>query len=667
MHPIDEWQWLENIEDPATLRYLKEENLYFSEMMQPYEQLRDEIYRELKGRIAEDDSSIPEQDGEYWYYNRYQKMQQYPLYCRRHKNLDAPEEIYLDHNQLADGLDFCDLGFVDISPDHRYVAYGLDTDGNERYTIHIKDLITGKLLSDVILDCSSCFEWKSAHEFFYIRLDKKDRPLDVYYHKIGNESKEDALVYHESDTGFFVGLDASESEEYIFILTNGYDANEVRYHRVRDPGYEFHLIEARREHHEYDVSHWGEHFIILSNWEADNFRLIKTPLTAVGLENWQNIQAHDPDILLEGFSVFKDYYILGERYQGLPRLKVVTFDGREPFFLSHDEEAYEISATSGRDFTSSRFRYWSSTPRTPATLIEYDMNTGDRTILKRQNIPDQTFDEKNYIVRRLWARARDGANIPLTVLHHRDLDTSQAHPLVMHAYGAYGETLENDFSSYRLSLVDRGLIYVQAHIRGGMDLGRSWYLSGKLDKKKNTFNDFIDATEALIDQGLTRSGWVIAEGGSAGGMLMGVIANEKPELFLGIIASVPFVDVLNTMLDEDLPLTTLEFNEWGNPKTPKYHKLIRSYSPYDNVRAQNYPHMLVTAGLNDKRVMYWEAAKWVARLRAEKTDHNLLLFRTELNHGHGGASGRYDALRDLADELCFICILKKQIQSSEPT
>jgi oligopeptidase B len=657
LHSVDEWRWLEDIKDPATLPYLKAENTYFKKVMKSQQKLREQIYTELKGRIAEDDSSVPEKDDDYWYYSRYKKGSQYPLYCRKFQNLEAPEKVYLDHNKLAADLDFCDLGFVDISRDHRYVAYGLDTEGEERYTIRIKDTKTGRTLSDSIEGASSCFEWKSSTEFFYVKLDEHDRPLEVYYHVIGTDQDEDILVYKESDLTFFVGLDASESDEFIFIMSHGYDANEVRYHRVKEPGYNFSVVEPRSSGHEYEVSHRDQDFFILTNWKAENFRLVSAPVTKPGHESWQDIQAHQPDILLEGLLVFKDFYVLAERSQGLPRLKLRVHGNPDPVIIKMDDEAYDIGASSGRDFHSKNFRYWASTPRLPSTLYEFDILTQQKTVLKKRRIPDPKFDENNYIVRRLWAKSRDGKDIPLTAIHHQNFGLDQPRPVLIQAYGSYGETMDADFSSYRLCLADRGFVYILAHVRGGMDMGRLWYLDGKLDKKWNTFNDYIDACDSLIQQGITKSGWIIGEGGSAGGMLMGVVANERPELFLGLVASVPFVDVLNTMLDDQLPLTTLEYHEWGNPNDPAVHALIKSYSPYENVRKQKYPHMLVIAGLNDKRVMYWEAAKWVAKLRKMRTDKNLLLFRTELSTGHGGASGRYDALKELAEELSFIIML----------
>ncbi len=657
LHQVDEWRWLENLDDPKTLAYLKAENSYFKKVMKPRQKLRQRLYEELKGRIAEDDSSVPEKDNDYWYYSRYKKGQQYPIYCRKFQTLDAPERIYLDHNKLAEDLDFCDLGFVDISHDHRYVAYGIDTDGEERYTIRIKDTKTGRTLKDRITSNSSCFEWKSSSEFFYVKLDEHDRPLDVYYHRIGTTQEEDILVYHEEDSGFFVGLDASESDEYLFIVCHGYDANEVRAHRVAENGYDFFMIEPRSAGHEYEVTHQENDFIILTNLNAENFRVVRTPIQHPDRTNWVDIQAHLPGVLVEGLLIFKDFYILAERYDGLPRLKLQIKGQMEPTYLKMDEEAYDVSASSGRDYHSTSFRYWVSSPRLPSTLYEYDVTNHQRTLLKKRQIPDPNFDENNYVVRRIWAKARDGAKIPLTVLHHKNFGLDQPRPILLHAYGSYGETIDADFSSYRLCLVDRGYVYVLAHVRGGMDMGREWYLHGKLQKKWNSFHDFIDASESLIQQGLTKAGWIVGEGGSAGGMLMGVVANERPELYLGIVANVPFVDVLNTMLDDTLPLTTLEYQEWGNPNVPSDYALIKSYSPYDNVRKQAYPHMLVIAGLHDKRVMYWEAAKWVAKLRHYRTDKNLMAFRTELSAGHGGASGRYDALKELSEELCFIVML----------
>jgi oligopeptidase B len=698
-HLQDPWQWLENIDNPKTRAYLEAENSYCEAEMQPFTSLSEELYEELKSRVAEDDSSIPEQDGDYWYYVRYVKGQQYPLYCRKKGALDAIEEIYLDHNQLAAGHEFCELGFIDITSDHRYCAYGIDFEGDERYTIFVKDLFTNQPLADIVTNASSCFEWKDAgpraetlsqdenqvrelpiaHEsrplqkdihtgftkssdrlfgFFYVRLDEQDRPNTVHFHTLGTPQEQDVLVYQEADSSYFVGLDAAEDESYIFIVCHGYDASETHFHDIASLNLDFHVVRPRETRHEYDVTHHRNRFLIITNREAENYRLMWTSIEEPSV--WHELLPYDPEILLEGLVVFESYWILGERYQGKPRLRIMPQDGTESFFLEYTEAAYELNTTAGRDYSSESFRFWYSSPKVPQTLYEMHVPTRKQTLLKRRNLADTSFHPDLYEVERHWAIARDGVRVPVTLIYRRDLRRSGPQALLLHGYGSYGESIDCDFSSYRLSLVDRGFVYAMAHVRGGMDLGRHWYLKGKLEHKWNSFRDFIDVTEFLIQEGWTAPKLIVAEGSSAGGLLMGVVANERPDLYLGIVTSVPFVDVLNTMLDPELPLTTLEYHEWGHPENPEAFHRIKSYSPYDNVKAQDYPHMLVVTGLHDKRVMYWEAAKWVAKLRSMKTDGNLLLFKTDMSSGHGGASGRYDALREVATELCFIVMLKQR-------
>ncbi|MBC7659640.1 MAG: S9 family peptidase [Chitinophagaceae bacterium] len=658
LHLQDEWHWLENIEDPETSAYLKAENAYYKHAMKSQASLQKTVLAELKERLAENDSSVPERDGDYWYYIRFKKGQQYPLYCRKKLTLEAPEEIYFDHNAIAKKHSYCDLGFLDVSPNHNLLAYSVDLEGNERYRIVLRDLSTGKETDLKIDGISTCFEWKNDTSFFYIKLDDNDRPLDVYFRELSK--KESQLVYTEKDTSYFLALDSSESEDYIFLGCNGYDANEVWYHKISDPEPTFHCFLSRKAEHEYELTHHDKHFLIISNYQAVNYQIFKTPVDKIDIANWQPIQPYDETVLIENLSVFRDFWIISERYKALPRLKIIPLIGEtEPFWIDIPEEAYELSVSDGGEFTSDTFRFWYSSPRIPQSLYEFHVPTQNKTFLKRRSIGAKPYREDDYIVKRVWAPSRDGLLIPVTLLYHKD--TKAPAPVVLHSYGSYGETLDCDFSNYRMALVDRGYIYAMAHIRGGMEMGRTWYLDGKLDRKWNTFHDYIDSAEYLIREGWTKTGQIVAEGSSAGGMLMGVVANERPELFLGIVASVPFVDVLNTMLDPELPLTTLEYKEWGNPNNPEDYERIKSYSPYDNVKAQAYPHMLVVAGLHDQRVLYWEAAKWVARLRDRKTNDKILLLKIEDESGHSGASGRYDSLRETAEELTFIIMLKDLI------
>ena len=655
LHLEDDWKWLDEIENPDTKKYLKAENSFYKDSMKAHSALQKEIFEELKERLAENDSSVPERDGEYWYYVRFKEGQQYPLYCRKKGNLDAAEEIYFDHNVIAKKHSYCDIGFLDVSPNHKILAYAVDLEGSERYKVIFRDLATGKETDLKIDGISSCFEWKTNSSFFYIKLDEHDRPLELYFRDFGK--KKSVLVYSEKDTSYFLALDSSESEEYIFLGCNGYDANEVWYHKIEEESAEFHCFLSREAEHEYELSHHDHNFLIISNHEAVNYQIFKTPVDKIDIKNWQPIQDYDPEVLIEGLSVFKNFWVISERYKALPRLKIIPLAAdQDPYWIDVPEEAYELNVAEGREYASEGFRFWYSSPRMPQSLYEFDVKSKQRSFLKRRSIGSRPYSEDDYVVKRVWAPARDGQSIPVTLLYHKT--TQPGAPMILHSYGSYGETLDCDYSNYRLALVDRGMIYAMAHIRGGMEMGRSWYLEGKLDQKWNTFNDYIDSADYLIREGWTKSGQIIGEGSSAGGMLMGVVANERPDLFLGIVASVPFVDVLNTMLDPELPLTTLEYKEWGNPNIPEDYERIKSYSPYENVKAQDYPHMLVVAGLHDQRVLYWEAAKWVAKLRDRKTNDKILLLKIEDESGHSGASGRYDSLRETAEELTFMIMLK---------
>lgn len=655
LHIADDWKYLEDLDDPATDAYLKAERKFYKQAMKPLDSLQKDIFEELKARTAEDDSSIPERDGEYWYYIRYEKGAQYPLYCRKKGSLEDKEEIYFDHNKIAGKHTYCDVGFVDVSPNHRIMAYSLDLEGNERYTLHFRDLETDEELPETIEGISSCFEWKTNQSFFYIKLDEHDRPLELYFRDLTLPASE--LIYEEKDPSYFLGLDSSESDAYIFLGANGYDSNEIWVHRISDLGHDFQCFLPRKEGHEYELSHHNESFLIVSNENAVNYQIFKTSVFETEREHWALVQGHNPEVYIENLTVFQNFWVISERYKALPRLKIMPLTGGiKPYWIEMAEEAYELNISEGREYKAESFRYWYSTPRVPQTLYEYHVQTKTQTLLKRRQIGTFAFEESDYVVRRLWVTARDGIKVPVTLLSHKS--TPKGAPLILHSYGSYGEMLDCEYSNYKLVLVERGFIYALAHVRGGTELGKSWYLEGKLQNKKNTFTDYIDAAEFLIQEGITKKGHIIGEGSSAGGMLMGVLANERPDLFLGIVASVPFVDVLNTMLDSNLPLTTLEYKEWGNPNNATDYEYIRSYSPYENVKAQAYPHMLVVAGLHDQRVLYWEAAKWVAKLRATKTDDNLLLFKIDDDSGHAGASGRYDTLKELAEELAFMVMLK---------
>ena len=651
---IDPWFWLRDIDDPETLEYLKAENAYTEAILEPESALREALFEEMRGRIKEDDSTVPEKDGDYFYFTRFEEGNQYPIYCRKHLSLEAPEEILIDVNELARNLDYCRVGSLENSPDHKMVAYSMDADGSERYTIYVKNLETGELLAEAIPNSYYSLEWANdSQTIFYDVLDENHRPVKIFKHHLGDDPSVDELVYQEMDERFFVGVIKSSSRRFLYVAASGNNMSEWRFLDAECPETTLTLIEPRREGFEYDVADHGERFLIRNNGQgAKDFKVSETPITAPALENWQDLVPHVPGRPIEGISVVSDYLILSCRDKGLPQIRIVEHATGNAFDVAFDEDDYSAGVMEGRewDTTTLRFAYTSLT--TPATVYDYDIKTHDRELRKQTQILGD-FSPERYNTRRISALAEDGTSIPISILYSKETPLDGSAPLYLYGYGSYGIVVDSNFSSVRLSLVDRGFIFAVAHVRGGMDLGWDWYEDGKLLNKRNTFTDFIACAEHLINQNYTEPGRIIASGGSAGGMLMGAVANLRPELFKAIVADVPFVDVLNTMLDDTLPLTTMEYNEWGNPQEKRFYDYIKSYSPYDNVKRQDYPHMLITGGISDPRVTYWEPAKWTARLRDMKTDDNLLLLKIHMDSGHAGASGRFDRLKEAALEYAF--------------
>ncbi|MFT5510193.1 MAG: oligopeptidase B [Hyphomicrobiaceae bacterium] len=672
----DEYAWLraENwqqvMREPETLDadirdYLDAENTFLKETLADTNDLQATLFEEMKARIKEDDSSVPSPDGPWSYYSSFITGGQYPRFCRCPRDGQsggADEMILLDGNKESDGHDYWQLGGLSHSPDHNLMAYAVDTAGSEYYTLRIRDLATGKDLPDVIESTGGMVWAKDSQTIYYIRLDDNHRPLYVHRHRLGTPAADDELIYQEQDTAFYVHLDETQSGDYLLIDISDHETSEVHLIDATDPKAKPRLIEPRTTGLEYSVDHNGDTLYILTNADDDagdspgpavDFRICVAPVAAPQRANWIGLIPHKPGTLILHHTLLKDYMIRLERTNSLPQIIVRQLSDGAEHSIAFDEEAYSLGMGAGYEFDTTTVRFSYSSMTTPSQTYDYDLSSRDRTLRKTQEIPSG-HDPADYITRRLYATASDGAQVPISLIHHRDTALDGTAPLLLYGYGSYGIAMPAGFSTTRLSLVNRGFVYAIAHIRGGKDKGYAWYTDGKRHAKRNTFTDFIAAGEHLANEKFTTRGQIIGHGGSAGGMLMGAVANMAPDLFNGIIANVPFVDVLNTILDDTLPLTPPEWAEWGNPITsPEDFELIRSYSPYDNVTAQDYPHLLALGGLTDPRVTYWEPAKWVARLREHNTSDNLLLLKTNMSAGHGGASGRFDSLKEVALEYAF--------------
>ena len=650
----DPWFWLRDIDDPETLEYLKAENAHTEAIMEPERALQEALFEEMRGRIKEDDSTVPRKDGDYYYYTRFEEGNQYPIFCRKHLSLDASEEVLLDVNVLAKDLDYCPVGSLENSPDHKLLAYSMDADGSEIYSIYIKNLETGELLAEAITNSYYSLEWANdSQTLFYDVLDENHRPVKVFKHHLGDDPSADELVYQEMDERFFVGVIKSSSKRFIYIAASGNNMSEWRYLNADDLGASLTLIEPRREGFEYDVADHGDRFLIRNNGEgAEDFKVSETPITGPASANWRDLVPHLLGRPIGGITVTRDHLILSCRVNGLPQIRIMEHATGDAFDIAFDEEDYSVGVIEGREWDSSILRFSYSSLTTPVTIYDYNIEKHHRELKKQTQVLGD-FSSEKYKSRRVLAPAEDGTLIPISLLYAHDTPLDGSAPLYLYGYGSYGIVVDSNFGSARLSLVDRGFIFAVAHVRGGMDLGWGWYENGKLLNKQNTFTDFIACAEYLVDRNYTEKGRIIASGGSAGGMLMGAVSNLRPDLFKAVVADVPFVDVLNTMLDDTLPLTTMEYNEWGNPNEKSFYDYIKTYSPYDNVKRQDYPHMLITGGISDPRVTYWEPAKWTARLRESKTDSNMLLLKIHMDSGHGGASGRFDRLKEVALEYAF--------------
>ena len=656
--------WQQVMHDPSLLQqdireYLEQENAFTNEWMQDTQALQESLFQEMKARIKEDDSSVPCKDGNYYYYDRYEVGAEHSLYCRH--NEDNKEKILLDANALAKEFDYFDIGDCEHSPDHRYLAYCVDTKGSEFYTLYILDLSTDDYLSETIENVQGNFVWAmDSCTLFYTTLDENHRPDKVFRHTLNTAPEKDQLVYEEHDAGFFVGLDRTESNRFILISCHDHTTSEIRFIDAHQPTQAAQLFQQRSTDIEYSISDHDSTWYITTNVDGcKDFKIMRTPLSQTQHEHWQDFYVPDPGTLLRGIYLFKRFIVRYERALGLPKIVICSLESEsQEYAIEFDEEAYELGMNAGFEFDTSTLRFSYTSMTTPSQVFDFNMDTRTRQLRKQQEVPSGHQPE-HYITKRIFATSDDGTQVPISLLYHHETNIDGNAPLLLYGYGSYGSSMPASFSTTRLSLVNRGFVYAIAHIRGGMELGYDWYTSGKLKQKQNTFIDFIAAGQHLAKTHYTSAGKITVHGGSAGGMLIGAVINMQPDLFHSAIADVPFVDVLNTMCDDSLPLTPPEWPEWGNPikNTDDYHH-IKSYSPYDNVQRQNYPHLLVTAGLTDPRVTYWEPAKWVAKLRKLKTDNNVLLLKTNMEAGHAGVSGRFDSLKEVA--LMYAFVLKLQ-------
>ena len=644
--------------------YLNSENEYFDKVTASTNNFQKELFEEMKGRIKEDDTSVPYFRNQYFYITRFEKGSQYPIYSRKKETLEAKEEVLFNVNEEAEGHEYFQLGGLNVSPDNNLVAFATDTVSRRQYTIQIKNLETGKILSDKIENTTGGSVWSNDNKtLFYTKKDPLTlRSSSIYRHILGTDVSEDVVVFEEKDETYNTYVYKTKSHKFIVIGSSSTLSSEFRIIAADKPYGEWKVIQPREENLEYSLAHYGDYFYIQTNKDnATNFKLMKTPVNKTTKENWVDVIPHREETLLEDVSIFKNYLVIEERTEGLGKIRIKTWDGKEDYYLPFDEETYSAGVYSNPEFDTDVIRYSYNSMTTPNSVIDFNMKSQTKEIKKEQEVLGGKFDKNNYKSERVWATARDGKKVAISLVYHKDTELNKNTPLLQYAYGSYGYTISDGFSSTRLSLLDRGFVYALAHIRGGQYLGREWYNDGKMMNKKNTFFDFIDCSKFLIENNYTSAEHLYAMGGSAGGLLVGAVSNLNPELYNGIIAAVPFVDVISTMLDESIPLTTGEFDEWGNPKEKEAYDYMLSYSPYDQVAKKEYPNMLVTTGYFDSQVQYWEPAKWVAKLRELKTDDNILLLHTNMDVGHGGASGRFDALKETARDYTFLLALENKL------
>lgn len=663
----DDYFWMrltdeqKNAESPDqqtqdVLDYLEAENNYREEITKGQEGLRESLFDEIVGRIKQDDSSVPIKYNGYIYYQRFETGADYPLYCRKKDDETNPEEVMLNVPELASSYAYYQIGAQDVSKDNRILAYAVDTVSRRMYTVYFKNLETGELLPDQLNNVDGGLAWANDNKtlFYTVQDPTTLRTFRVFKHVLGQDQSNDELVYEETDETYNCFVSKTKSEQFIVIGSNETLTSEYRVLNADAPNGEFRIIQPRTVGLEYSVDHYGDHFYIRTNLDAENFKLVKTPVTATTKENWIDVVPHREDVFLNGTELFRDFLVLSERQNGLRHIRMIRWDGSSDEYMEFDDPTYAAYIGSNPDFNTDILRYYYTSLTTPGTQYDFNMKTKERVLLKQQEVLGGKFSPDNYTSERVFATASDGTKVPISLVYRNGMERTGKNPLLLYGYGSYGNSMDAGFSSTRLSLLDRGFIFAIAHIRGGQEMGRHWYEDGKLLMKKNTFTDFIDCGKYLVEENYTSPEHLYCQGGSAGGLLVGAVVNMAPALFNGAIAAVPFVDVVSTMWDESIPLTTSEFNEWGNPKEKEYYDYILSYSPYDNVTAQDYPNMLVTTGYWDSQVQYWEPAKWVAKLRAMKTDDNLLLLYCNMDVGHGGASGRFDRFKETAMIYAFL-------------
>jgi oligopeptidase B len=651
---VDNYFWLRDRNNPEVIKYLEAENQFTDSAMKHTAPLQETLYKEFLSRIKQTDLSVPERIGEYYYYSRTVEGKQYSILARKKGSLDAPEEIILDQNVMAEGRKYFRLGATRVSPDHNLYAFTVDTAGSEWFTLMVKDLRTGQILSDRVDNVYFSLAWASDNKtLFYTKTDSAQRPDRVIRHTLGEDQSKDVVVYHEPDVLFRVAVFPTKDKKYLLLSSGSFTSSEYRYLPADRPADEWKMIQPRTKDLEYDVEHHGDRFLITTNDRAVNFKLVSAPQSDPTRKNWTDLIPHRDSVLLDGIDVFKDHLVLYEREKGLRQIRVRSFANGQSYRVDFPEPVYTVFGTSNPEFDSKLVRFSYTSLVTPSSVYDYDMTTKRRE-LKKQTEVLGGYDKSLYATERTWARASDGVMVPVSLVYKKSLVKDGKRPMLLYSYGSYGSSTEPTFNSNNLSLLDRGFIYAIAHIRGGQELGRWWYDQGKMLNKKNTFTDFIAAAEHLIKERYTSKDRLAIRGGSAGGLLMGAVMTMRPDLFKAVVADVPFVDVINTMMDGSIPLTAGEWEQWGDPHIKEHYRYMLSYSPYDQVKATAYPTLLVTTGLNDPRVAYWEPAKWVAKIRAMKTDDNLLLLKTHMGAGHGGSSGRYDNLRELAFRYAFI-------------
>jgi len=667
---IDPYFWMrltdeqKNAEKPdkqtqQVLDYLHAENKYTKSVLQPTEDLQKKLFTEIVDRIKKDDESVPYFDNGYWYYTRFEKDKEYAIYCRKKESLEGEEEILIDGNLQAKGHDYYRMGDYEISPDNKIMAFSEDTVSRNIFTMKFKNLETGDLFEQQLNNTTGSGAWANDNKTFFYTTKNEVSLLSekIWRHKLNNSQKDDEMVYHEKDPSYYIGVYKSKSDKYVIIYNGSTLVNDYHILNANNADDDFQQFTPRGTEHEYNINHFEDKFYIVTNWEAENFRLMETPETATAMENWVEVIPHRTDVLLNYIEVFKNYLVVSERGNALTQLKIINQKTKSEHYIEIEEPAYVIYSSTNPEFDTNKLRFGYSSLTTPNSQFDYNMETKERILLKQQEIVGG-HNPEGYKTERFFVVVRDGVEVPMTLVYKKDTELNENTPTMLYSYGSYGSSTDPWFRSPMLSLLNRGFVFAIAHVRGGQEMGRQWYDNGKMFNKKNTFTDFVDCANYLIDNNYTSAKHLYAEGGSAGGLLMGAIANMSPQSFNGIIADVPFVDVVSTMLDETIPLTTNEFDEWGNPKNKDSYEYMLSYSPYDQVQAQAYPNMLVVTGLFDSQVQYWEPAKWVAKLRDLKTDNNLLLLDTNMEAGHGGASGRFEYHKETAKKYAFLFMLE---------